>query len=230
MKKIGLAVFDMAGTTVYDNGAIAEAFQTAFAKKGLSIPIQDINKVMGWRKIEAITRLLQEHYPESSVDSVHIVDAINADFQKILVDFYECDKQLRPLPYAEEVFALLKGEGIKIALNTGFTRLIADIILRRLNWKSSPLIDATICSDEVSVGRPAPEMIQELMRILGIAESKKVAKVGDTAVDILEGRNAKCGKVIGVATGAYTKEDLIGYEPDAIIESLSELPSILLGH
>jgi phosphoglycolate phosphatase-like HAD superfamily hydrolase len=66
-------------------------------------------------------------------------------------------------------------------------------------------------------------MINALMKRFNIEDSTEVIKVGDTEVDVLEGRNAKCGKVISVTTGAYTRTQLEQYAPDHIIDSLEHL-------
>ncbi len=66
------------------------------------------------------------------------------------------------------------------------------------------------------------------MKDLEIGHAENVAKVGDTKVDIEEGRNTGCGMVIAVTTGAYTKEQLAKYHPDHIIDSLESLPSLIL--
>ncbi|HCL84813.1 MAG TPA: HAD family hydrolase, partial [Chitinophagaceae bacterium] len=42
-----------------------------------------------------------------------------------------------------------------------------------------------------------------------------------------EGRQAGCGLVIGVTTGAYTREALEKYNPDFIIDRLLVLQEIL---
>ncbi len=47
-----------------------------------------------------------------------------------------------------------------------------------------------------------------------------VVKVGDTSVDVLEGQFAGCGLVVAVTTGAYTREQLVEYQPDHIIDSM----------
>ena len=65
------------------------------------------------------------------------------------------------------------------------------------------------------------------MQKLNITYAEDVAKVGDTRVDIEEGHNAGCGIVVAVTTGAYTKEELIKYQPDYIIDSLEHLPSLI---
>jgi phosphoglycolate phosphatase-like HAD superfamily hydrolase len=46
-------------------------------------------------------------------------------------------------------------------------------------------------------------------------------------VDIEEGRNAGCGIVVGVTTGAYTRDQLEAYHPDHIIDGLQELELII---
>ena len=131
------------------------------------------------------------------------------------------------MPQAEEIFVTLKQRGIKIALNTGFTRAITNTILQRLQWEQLPAIDMVICSDEVPQGRPFPYMIHSIMLQTDVTDSRAVIKIGDTKVDIEEGRNAGCGMVVSVTTGAYTRNELEVYRPDHIIDSLEELPALL---
>lgn len=131
------------------------------------------------------------------------------------------------MPEAEAIFHWLQQRGIRIALNTGFTRVVTDTILRKIGWEEGKTIDKVICSDEVPQGRPHPYMIQTIMQQLQIEDSKAVVKVGDTQVDVEEGRNAGCGLVISVTTGAYTRSELEPFHPDHIIDSLSELQSLI---
>lgn len=224
--RTALVVFDIAGTTVVDKGNVADSFISAFRKQGFDIPRESVNEVMGYRKIEAIQQLLSKFY-RSSVTSQALIDKIHTTFEETMLEHYMADKDLSPLPFAEETFLWLQQRGIKVALNTGFTRYITEGILYKLSWKSNPLIDATICSDEVPEGRPAPYMIRKLMEMLGISESSKIVKVGDTEVDVLEGRNATCGLVVSVTSGAYSRSQLETYHPDHIIDSLSELSAYI---
>ncbi|MND98460.1 hypothetical protein D3C80_908120 [compost metagenome] len=68
-------------------------------------------------------------------------------------------------------------------------------------------------------------MIRKMMDNAGVKENE-VAKVGDTEVDINEGINTGCLYVIGVTTGAFTREELLPYKPTHIIDSLKELEQI----
>lgn len=50
MHSIQLVVFDIAGTTVSDRGDIAIAFIDACKKHGYHVAVEEVNKVMGFRK------------------------------------------------------------------------------------------------------------------------------------------------------------------------------------
>lgn len=225
---IELVVFDIAGTTVADKGNINDVFRVAFLNAGIeNVDAADVDEVMGYRKKEAIEIIVAKYKPGYENDEAFI-DAIHEDFTSQMVAFYETCDGLVPLPFAEKVFRELHTNKVKVALNTGFTRVITTPILKRLGWDNASFIDEVICSDEVPEGRPRPFMIEQLMQKLNITNAEDVAKVGDTKVDIEEGQNAGCGIVIGVTTGAYTKEQLIKYQPDYIIDSLEILPSLIL--
>jgi phosphonatase-like hydrolase len=218
-----LVVFDIAGTTVSDKGNVNEAFRQAFASSNIDATETAINKVMGYRKIEAVEIILDQFAPGRREAEPDLADEIHDRFTESMVQFYENDTTLQPLPHVMEVFAWLRSNKIKLALDTGFTRVITDAVLKKLGWDNGSVVDAVVCSDEVAEGRPHPYMIQELMRQTGVGDAAQVVKVGDTEVDILEGRNAGCGLVVAVTTGAYTREELMPYQPDHIIDSMQEL-------
>ena len=222
---IRLAVFDIAGTTVADDHAVANAFRNAFESYGYGdISEEDVKPLMGYKKPIAIRMVLDKMDVEEDIE---LEEDIHNEFVSEMMDYYECSPDVKPMPEAENVFLLLKEKGIKVALNTGFSKDIADVILRRLQWKDRGLIDDYIASDEVEAGRPQPFMIQTLMQRAGITDANEVIKIGDTEVDVNEGRNAGCGLVVAVTTGAFTKEQLQEYNPDHIIDDLSQLPALI---
>ncbi|HEX7903273.1 MAG TPA: HAD hydrolase-like protein [Chitinophagaceae bacterium] len=221
---IKMAVFDMAGTTVADDNFVAKAFQEAFRKNKVEITIEDVNPLMGYHKPLAIQIVLER----AGVDfDEQLIDQVHTDFENEMIDFYEYSSEVKPLPGTEEAFQYLKEKGVYIALNTGFSKDIADTIMTRFQWKEKGLVDDYIASDEVEEGRPASYMIHELMTRAGVDDASLVAKIGDTAVDIQEGQHAGCGYVVGITTGAYLQTDLEKYKPTHIIHHLSELPAIL---
>ena len=221
---IKLAVFDMAGTTVSDNNDVAKAFQKAFAANGMNITEESVNPLMGYHKPLAIQMVLEKTAIEFDT---RFIERIHEDFENEMIDFYEYDSEVKPMSGAEEIFVYLKEKNIQVALNTGFSKNIANTIVNRFQWKEKGLINDFIGSDEVAMGRPYPFMIERLMFRAGIDEPMCVAKIGDTAVDIEEGQNAGCRYVVAVTTGAYLHDDLQKKNPTHIVNHLLELPAIL---
>jgi len=224
---IELIVFDIAGTTVADGGEIAASFKSALSDFGYDVPVEKINPLMGYKKPEAIEKILEEFEHDKDVINENYIHRIHQKFQTIMVEFYKSTDDVKPLPYAEEIFSFLHEHGIKVALDTGFSKEITDIIIDKLGWLKDKKIDTYICSDEVAKGRPHPFMIQKIMSDLGISDPGKVIKVGDTEVDVNEGFNAGCKYSIGITTGAFTNEQLKPYNPSFTINKLEELIPIL---
>src|ERR1700722_7139154 len=107
MSSIQLVVFDIAGTTVRDNGNVAEAFITAFKEYGYTMPVAEVKKVMGFRKMDAIALLMGKFAPDRAADE-ELVDRIHTRFIDKMIKFYMNDETLAPLPHAEKVFLALK--------------------------------------------------------------------------------------------------------------------------
>ena len=113
-----------------------------------------------------------------------------------------------------------------MVLDTGYFRTTADILIDKMGWAKNQLIDFSVTSDEVESGRPAPFMIEKAKAYFQIAESSQVAKVGDTASDIAEGKNAGCLVIVGVSSDMYSKADLIDMGASHAVDSLKELKEI----
>lgn len=230
MLPIELVVFDLAGTTVKDDGSIAIAFQHAMAAFDYQIPDEEVYPLMGYHKPLAIQMMLEKFEPDAEKITSDFIREIHHRFQKEMIRYYESVPELSPLPFAEEIFTKLHASGVKVGLNTGFSRAIADTIMNRLKWLQNGMADYLVASNEVPAGRPHPYMIEQMMKSAGIKDHQKVVKVGDTEVDVMEGRNAGCLLSIAVTTGAFTREALVPYAPDFIIDGLDELEPILLGN
>jgi phosphonatase-like hydrolase len=224
---IKLVVFDIAGTTVKDDQDVTKAFQSALRKSHYEVPLELIDPLMGYEKTLAIRQILRLHEHNDAKITNELVEKIHKEFVKQMILYYQKAPDIVPLPNVEETFSTLKEMGVKIGINTGFSRDIAETITNRLQWVEKALIDFFIGSDEVELGRPYPYMIQKLMQLSGVEHADEVAKVGDTEVDIREGQNANCKYVIGVTTGTFTREGLEKYNPTHIIDNIAEIIDII---
>ena len=216
----------MAGTTVRDYDNVHEAIQEALSNHDVFVTRDEVNKVMGLPKPIAIEALLKNEFQQDEIKE-EFIDAVYNDFVEIMVDFYKNDPMVKEQDGAGKIFSLLKENRIKVALDTGFSRIIADTIIDRLEWNKNQLIDFSISSDEVEHGRPFPDMIFAAMDNLGILNVNQVAKVGDTISDMEEGKSAGCRYIVGITSGAYSREQLEKTPHTHLIEKLDELPKIL---
>jgi phosphonatase-like hydrolase len=222
---IELVVFDMAGTTVNDEDSVNGCVRAALQTVGLSVTAAEVNAVMGLPKPEAIAILIENSGIKDRLGDQ--IPAIHRDFVARSIAFYQHDPSVHEVAGATRVFQTLSQAGVRVALNTGFDRSITQVILDRLGWSRSRLIDASICSDEVPRGRPNPDMIRALMDRLGVADPRRVAKVGDTPVDLLEGNNAGCGLIVGVTRGTHTRQELEPYPHTCLIDTIADFPGLL---
>lgn len=221
---IELVVFDMAGTTINDDDGVNRCLRAALEDVGLTVTRDAVNQVMGIPKPEALRQLIQRY---ERPDLAPRLEAIHDDFVARMIRFYQTDASVHEIPGAAETFRRLRAAGIKVALDTGFTRDIVDVVLARLGWNDPGIVDATVTSDEVARGRPHPDMLEKAMRDLGVADPRHVAKVGDTPSDLAEGAAAGCGMVIGVTGGSHTEQQLKTSPHTHLIPTVAELPALL---
>jgi phosphonatase-like hydrolase len=226
--KIQLVVFDVSGTTVRDDDAVNTCMQEALGGF-VRVTRADVNPLMGLPKETAIRKLLELKLSPAQTVSQKLVARVHEDFLARMLRFYRTAPCVEPMPHAMETFGRLKEAGLRLALGTGFNRLIVDAILERLGWNRGALFDATVASDEVPRGRPHADLLLKAMELTGTADARTVAKVGDTPSDLQEGMAAGCGLVIGVTHGYHSREELASHPHTHLISDLQDLPGIVLG-
>jgi phosphonatase-like hydrolase len=232
LPEIHLVVFDMAGTTVADRGEVQACFLQAAEHTGLRASRERVLSMMGWSKRRVFETLWAEQLGPDAPERADRIETSYGHFRRILEQHYRT-MPVRPTEGCLECFGWLRSEGIAIALTTGFYRKVADIILHRLGWDrglnarhvgtGDTTIQASVCSDEVPSGRPAPDMIHRAMALLGIVDVRGVVKVGDTQSDLHAGRSAGCGLTLAVTNGTHTAEQLGAYPNDGLLRSLHDL-------
>jgi phosphonatase-like hydrolase len=221
MTDIALVAFDMAGTTIVDSGQVPEAFTSVLRKHGIEITDDALRMVRGASKRDAIRHFVVKHHA-ANVEA--LTDEIFNDFRDYLSQLFKAGG-VKPVAGAADTFKWLRERGIKIALNTGFDRLTADLILDAVGWKTG-VADAIVCGDDVALGRPAPYLIFRSMEKTGVTSVHQVMCVGDTVLDLQAGRNAGARCVVGVLSGAHQREQLEREPHSHLIASVAALPAL----
>lgn len=223
INELEMVVFDMAGTTIDEQNIVYKSLHKAITKFGVDVSLDLVLAIgAGKEKYQAIKDILS-HIDHNDLDKTELIFEY---FKKILDQEYLTASVL-PIEGVEEVLEKLKRDGVKIVLNTGYSSQVANVLLQKLKWTEGNQFDALITASDVVIGRPSPEMILKAMELFGIVDASKVIKAGDSAVDIEEGKNAKCGLTIGVLSGAQTRSQLEDAGPDYILDSLASLYSII---
>jgi len=227
MGSVDLVVLDMAGTTIEDRGQVLNAFTATLHEQQVPVTLEELQSWRGASKREVLRVFVERRFGRADPENDWRIERAYAGFRDRLERSYQEDG-VQAIPGVEEAFAWLRRRGIGVALTTGFYRKVTDIILRAVGWDQG-VIDASVCSDEVPRGRPAPYMIFRSMEATGVMDVRRVIKVGDTALDLQAGLNAGVGGVVGVLSGSQTAEQLGQVAYTRLIDSVAALPELIDG-
>ncbi len=223
---IELVVFDMAGTTVDEDNVVYKTVQQVINDEGFNVTLEEVLKYgAGKEKHQAISDVLRACTQLTDINL--IADIAFSKFKIALNIAYET-LEIKTFEGTEQLFKDLRDSDIKVVLNTGYDSKMAHLLLDKLGWIVGETIDGLVTADDVENGRPEGDMIILAMKNTGVVDTQKVLKVGDSAIDIEEGKNANCGITAGVLTGAQNRTQIQEANPTYILESLNELRAILL--
>ncbi|MDR2089764.1 MAG: phosphonoacetaldehyde hydrolase [Clostridiales Family XIII bacterium] len=207
MTRIKAVIFDWAGTTV-DFGSFApvEAFKKAFVDFGLTPTIEETRAPMGMQKRAHIEAMLSGERLSARWRDLNgrpwtdgDVDEIYARFEPAL--FAVLRGHAAPLPGVLETVARIREMDVRIGSTTGYTAAMMELVAGAAA-SAGYAPDCLVCPDEVGgVGRPYPYMIWRNLEKMGVLSVGEALKVGDTAADMQEGKNAGC-LVVGVIEGS----------------------------
>ncbi len=236
MPNVSMVMFDLAGTTVQDDNAVAKCLHQAALEYGLPAALSQIETRIGTNKIHLFQSLIAESQGRSvSVDELEKkkdpatyeeARRLFDRYTEIMIDHYR--QEVRGIPGAEDTFRWCRAHGIKVATDTGFHRDVTDAIMAGLGWVENGLVDLAVDVEHVGgVGRPAPFMIHYAMRQLDVHNVNEVIKVGDTPADMLEGYHAGCRGIVGVLSGPIPLMAWGKYRHTHVIASVAELPELI---
>lgn len=220
--QVDLAVMDMAGTTVRDDGLVLRAFDDAATAVGMPGDGAERDRArryvldtMGQSKIEVFRALFgaEERAQEA-----------NTAFEKAYEQYI--DGGVHPVPGAAEAISTLREAGVRVALTTGFSASTQQRILDTLGW--GDIADLALAPGPGVRGRPYPDLVLTALMRTGADAVGRVAVVGDTASDLTCGQRAGASVLVGVLTGAHDEQRLRAAGATHVLPSVAGLPGLLL--
>lgn len=204
-------IFDLDGTLLDTLGDLTDAVNMALEKYGLPLrSMEEVRKFVGNGLRNLMTQAVEEgeDYPL---------------FEELFVffrDYYKRNCNHKTLPYEGvlELLKELKGRGIKMAIVSNKI----DAGVKELNSKFfAEYIDVAIGEREGIGRKPAPDSLNEALRILGI-EKEHALYVGDSDIDIQTADNADV-RCVSVSWGFRDENFLMEKGAGVIIERPLEL-------
>ncbi|HEY0655646.1 MAG TPA: HAD family hydrolase [Chryseosolibacter sp.] len=214
MTTIRAVLFDVIGTTVLeeDPDFVNRCFRYAFSANNVRVTEENILRVRGKDKLEAIHALLVE-----VGEPLILSNKIFAEFERSITSGIA---NFREHPQLKEVVGVLKRRSIAVGVGSGLPRSVFKVLFEHLQWRKYDF-DFIEVFETYAVGRPAPAMIHDMCDKLQLLPGQ-LLKVGDTMSDIEEGKNAKT-QTAAILSGTQPADLLMSAKPDYIFTSLNDI-------
>jgi phosphoglycolate phosphatase len=222
---IELAVADLNGTMVRDDGVVERALVDALTVAGLApdgdeMParVAFVREAIGRPSIEVFRTLFLDDEERARDAARCFEDAFDAAVASGAVE---------ALPGAETAMTALRATGVRVCLVSELAPRNRDHLLDVLGWRA--LVDLALGPGDGLRGPPAPDLVLSAVVRLGIGSVRAVAVAGDTASDLEAGSRAGASIVAGVLTGAHGRERLEAAPHTHVLEGVHELPAVIAG-
>jgi phosphonoacetaldehyde hydrolase len=252
--RLRAVILDWAGTTVdYGSRAPAEVFVEIFRQMGIAITEAEAREPMGRSKREHIAAILAMPRVTALWRREHGREPCDGDVLAMYDDFLPLQKRTLErgsdvIPGVPEAIAECRRRGLKIGSSTGYTRELMEVVIPQAA-RGGYTPDVTICSDDVSAGRPAPWMNFRAAESLGVYPMSAVMIVDDTPIGIEASLNAgavtvavsQTGNALGLSAAevaalpeaelnarlAAIEASFRGIGAHFVIRSVADLPALL---
>ena len=127
------------------------------------------------------------------------------------------------LPGVLETLQRLRSRALKIGLVTNNGRRGTDLTLKRCNLEH--FFDVVVTRDDCAEMKPAPDSVLKVLRELDASPSEAIL-IGDGVMDIMAAKAAGISSA-AVATGPFSSARLLEAEPDFLLTSVNDLPTLI---
>ncbi len=208
---IRAVIFDLDGTLVDTTHLYLDVYMRILQEIGISVDPKTVQASFGKKARDIMVDVLRaKGITPAKIDIESIVDEIKEAFMKRL-------QEITILPGAIPLLESLKGK-YKLAIATSGRAPPAYNILSTFGLL--PYFDVVVTGDEVEKAKPSPLIFLLAAKRLG-EDPKNCLVFEDTVYGVIGAKRAGM-KVVAVATGANSREELAASGPDLLINSLSE--------
>ena len=217
-EELKAVLFDLDLTLIDSSKAIVKSIKHVLDLKGYSIQKEEIAKLVGKVPLE---EQFQALVPSLSDDEVsEYVDCYRRHY---LIHHIENTKLY---PHVKETLQNLRSLGFKLGVVTGkYKKPVLEVLDY---FQLTPLLNVIVTAYEVKKHKPAPDVIFEAARRLGVDVSECIF-VGDSLADVEAGKRAGCF-TIALSRDRVSRQQLEEAEPDIIVDDLKWVSMIVMGY
>lgn len=205
-----LFIFDLDGTLVDSHRQIEIALNKA--RKELILPLTPQNLV--WRNLGKPVESLMSDLSINNELLIELIDLFRKNLNVLIME------ENNIFPYAAELLKKLRSQHKKIALATGKSSKMAELVIKNSNLNG--LFDFIQGTDNFA-HKPDPTVIRLCLKNF---KGLKAVMIGDRVVDIQAANNADIAS-IGIAQSADSLEMLMSIQPNQVFGTIQELYTFL---
>jgi HAD superfamily hydrolase (TIGR01549 family) len=187
-------LFDIDGTLVDSTYHHAVAWQRAFDRHDIAIPLWRIHRTIGMGGDKLVAEVAG-----ADIEERH-GDALRGAWRE---EYVEIKTEVKPLPGASELVITLAGAGYRVALASSGDPEFADEALDDLDIRDAVTVLKT--SDDVDGSKPEPDLIEVTLDALG---TRRAVLVGDTPYDVESAERAGL-RCVCLRSGGYSEAELV---------------------
>jgi beta-phosphoglucomutase len=199
-------LWDLDGTLVDSEAYHWRSWRDAMRQEGIELSYDRFLASFGQRNDRILATWMGDGVDAQRVQ--RIGDAKEAEYRRLAEA-----EGLTPLPGAREWLASLKANGWKQAIASSAPRLNVETMLRVLHLE--PFLDAIVSAEDVTVGKPDPQVFLKAAEKLRVPPSRCVV-VEDAAAGVEAARRAGMRSI-----GVNARQRL---DADITVGSLADLP------
>ncbi|KAF5184123.1 Bifunctional riboflavin kinase/FMN phosphatase-like [Thalictrum thalictroides] len=202
-------ILDLDGTLLHTDGIVSEVLKLFLVKYGKQWDGKSASKIVGKTPFEAAAAIVQDYKLSCTVDEF---------ISEVTPLFSDQWCNIKALPGADRLIRHLHGHGVPMALASNSPRASVETKLSyHQGWKES--FSVIIGGDEVTMGKPSPEIFLEAAKKLNI-EASRCLVIEDKLPGIVAGKAAGMSVL---AVPSLPKQTELYTSADEVINSLLDL-------
>jgi HAD superfamily hydrolase (TIGR01549 family) len=205
-------LFDIDGTLVDSTYHHALAWQRAFARHEVVLPLWRIHRTVGMGGDKLVAEVAGEDVEE------RIGDALRDAWRE---EYVALKAEVDPLPGAAELVRALADAGFTVALASSGDPEFADEALDDLDIRDQVALLTT--SEDAEESKPEPDLIG--VTLDGLEGIRRAVMIGDTPYDVESAERAGLG-CIGLRSGGYSKAELVDAGAVLVVDAPEDLRGI----